>query len=156
MARGGGRRVWWSMMERPRRGCEGREKSTDTVISAGVTLPSWRALGDALLPYPCAYRGNPRTILGSSGVVDASILEGADWYAGLQSARSVVGILRWVQRLRDIPVLVDPTLSALVSLFSLLYFFWACLWCLPQLRILCCIGVCYINIEGRGFEEKLM
>jgi hypothetical protein len=37
------------------------------------------------------------------------------WYAELQCARSVVGILRRAQRLRIIIVFVDPTLWALLS-----------------------------------------
>jgi hypothetical protein len=94
--------------------------------------------------------GNPRTTPGSSGVVVAPLLEGVAWYAELQSARSVVGIIRRAQRLRGISVFVDPSFSALVSLFFLLCFL---------LGLLCAVCpsngsyvvsmVCYINIAGR-------
>jgi hypothetical protein len=32
---------------------------TDAVTSTGATLPFRRVLGEALFPYPCAYRGKP-------------------------------------------------------------------------------------------------
>jgi hypothetical protein len=72
VARVGGRPTWWSTMERPGRGREVggsayRLADTDMVTPAGATLPSQRALGEAILPGPCAYRGNPRTSPTSSG-----------------------------------------------------------------------------------------
>jgi hypothetical protein len=60
--------------------------------------------------------------MGSSVAIDASLLEGVAWYAELQSAKSMVGILRTAQRLRIIIVFIDPTLSIfLYFLFSFLF-----------------------------------
>jgi hypothetical protein len=144
VVRGGGWQVWWSTMEHPGQGCEGREKSmsvladADKVTSVGATLPSRRALGEALLPCPCMYGGNPRIRPGGSVVAIAFLLGGDNWYAALWSAESVVGILRWAQRLRYIFVFVNLAVSKLVYLFYHLCFLLGVLvWC------------CYINIAGR-------
>jgi hypothetical protein len=70
--------------------------------------------------------------MGSSVAIDASLLEGVAWYAELQSAKSMVGILRTAQRLRIIIVFIDPTLSIFLyflfpflflSFFFLFFFF---------------------------------
>jgi hypothetical protein len=94
--------------------------------------------------------GNPRTTPGSIGVVVAPLLKGVACYAELQSARSVMEIIRRAQRLRGISVFVDPTLSALVSLLFLLCFLLGllCAVCLSNGFYVVSV-VCYINIAGR-------
>jgi hypothetical protein len=91
---------------------------------------------------PARTGGNPRLSPGSSVVVVAPLFGGVAWYAELQSARSVVGILRRAQRLRGIFVFVDPTFSTLISLFFSFMFF-RCV-CANTLTII--LGRCYINI----------
>jgi hypothetical protein len=62
--------------------------------------------------------------MGSSVAIVASLPESVSWYAELQSAKSMVGILRRTQRLRIIIVFIDPTLSIfLYFLFSFFFFF---------------------------------
>lgn len=111
-------------MERPEQGCQGREKSL-----SGWPTPTWGCpqvppfLLEGCWVKPSSLvlvrtGGNPRRSI----VVVAFLLEGAAWYAAFQSARSVVGILRRVQRLRNTFVFADPTFSAFF-LFSFFYVF---------------------------------
>jgi hypothetical protein len=60
-----------------------------------------KGIGCTIFPHPSAYRGKPQDQFGSRVIIIASFLEGVAWYAELQSAKSVVGILRRGATLAD-------------------------------------------------------
>lgn len=68
--------------------------------------------------------------MSGSSVVVAFLLESVAWYAAIQSARSVVGILQRAQRFRVIIVFVDlPIVSIVFSYFLSLSFGHECAAC---------------------------
>ena len=106
----------------------GEEKSMSAMSDTGAVMLAGAAVlleGRRVYPShspPCTER-NPRISPRSSVVIVAFLLEGVAWYAASRRHKRVMGMLRRMQRLRDIFVFVDPTLLALVSLLFLLLFF---------------------------------
>ena len=119
LAQGGG--LWGGGLRSVRGEVWDREKS----LSAWLTPTRWRLRVPPDLPggrrgYPyfllVAYRGKPLAAASSSSRPFLEVLFGT----GGSESRSLVGDLRWAQRLRGFSAFVDPPLSASVSfIFSL-------------------------------------